>query len=939
MATTLVPEEEVAEADAVPLAAGPFEDIFPSFECLSSIGNNDEVECPVESCKKSYRHRGLLKMHLVRYHKIVTNENDRLLSAGKGAKLKNKNVVKRFFCPVEGCRNHVDPSGQGKPFASLFLLKKHFLRMHGEKNFACECGVQFAIKSDCTRHAKLCDAGEACTGCGVRYKNLCSLRGHMKSCLKPQESTEKLDEKDKETIPTTVIIISGNKITATTDKAEVYRILYDTNDNLDKTRVEPEVVSPPIKKRTKNIAPRITFSQSPSQNLFVPVMLTPNSVRPTSSFSNHNLSLPMNTDPRQSLPIVLLPSSNVTPLPLAISGSIPPVLSAGPLPTSGNLLIRPIPGPVANHPLTFPTISLSSNAHIINSGHDVGASCLYSNNPFVKKITPASFLTSANSGNGVQETPMDNPNSPKRKSSAETQTSKDLTIEGSLMLEIPPQRPLPYYSATNAAISGSQRGISVGKQSRAAQVSPRSKVSTKKGLLATRKEKKHNETQTKTMTIKKLSVPRSSTRESSPKGRSTNAWTSPSPIESQQQQQQQRRLKVAASRGTHADMRTLHRSKKIPAPLSFIDATVLADSLVENPTVDHTPPRTMVSMLKELDSIFESISTQTQESFLLDKSKEAKTVAFEPQVDQVLTGRDVSLGCGEEGEEEEGDTVKSAPIKKQPVKATPPVVVNSFVENSLVDDTAPIFEICDNAEINACAQQHLQQRRQQQQHCGSVLPVSNSYHMETQTDISSQVLEGLWSLSGFPTGQDQQQQQEYQHQTSLHPQPSTMTHIETQTQDSEPVGFCENFFSHMETQTTEDLFPDLMDCLASVDAESMADVIQCHDLNAPHVLRIFCDDSDVAATSVYAAASRDATTNASLHSDAKNDRCVQTHRESSAGDANDIMSCKTTTASMPTTTNGSENESGSDTEEELRAAVSSLMDSQTQTYFHQMDLS
>merc|ERR1712142_452946 len=94
----------------------------------------------------------------------------------------------------------------------------------------------------------------------------------------------------------------------------------------------------------------------------------------------------------------------------------------------------------------------------------------------------------------------------------------------------------------------------------------------------------------------------------------------------------------------------------------------------------------------------------------------------------------------------------------------------------------------------------------------------------------------------------------------------------------------------METQTTDDLFPDLMDCLASVDADSMEDVIQCHDLHAPHVLRIFCEDEESSANVSTTSnadynnsiACRDATTttsNVGLQDAVTLDQCVQTQRQ------------------------------------------------------------
>ena len=171
-----------------------------------------------------------------------------------------------------------------------------------------------------------------------------------------------------------------------------------------------------------------------------------------------------------------------------------------------------------------------------------------------------------------------------------------------------------------------------------------------------------------------------------------------------------------------------------------------------------------------------------------------------------------------------------------------------------------------------------------------------------------------------------------------------MTHIETQTLDSEPVGFCDNnYFSHMETQTTDDLFPDLMDCLASVDADSMEDVIQCHDLHAPHVLRIFCDDEPVASTDYIACRDATTTTSTSVFNDAATlDQCVQTTQQlrrqfhqQTPQMAPEVQEAPGAGAGGITTT--STRRPDGIEEEEIMTAVSSLMDSQTQTYFHQMD--
>ena len=361
----------------------------------------------------------------------------------------------------------------------------------------------------------------------------------------------------------------------------------------------------------------------------------------------------------------------------------------------------------------------------------------------------------------------------------------------------------------------------------------------------------------------------------------------------------------------------------------------------DQPSSAPPTPTTMASMLRELDSIFESISTQTKDSFLLEKSRAAKMSvdASVTEPEEVLMGQDVSLGGGPLAEEEGGAMERTKPS----LDAELP----DFLRDDAPEDTedAPtIFEVCDAKEDGNAGGDVGEESKQ------SEMIGASSYHMETQTDISSQVLEGLWSLSGFPSLTQQQQQLPHPNAT-LARQTSVMTHIETQTLDSEPVGFCDNYFSHMETQTTDDLFPDLMDCLASVDADSMEDVIQCHDLHAPHVLRIFCDDAPVT-THDYVAC-RDATTTTTTtapvtgHDAATLDQCVQTtqqlrqqwlqQRETPPMAPNDVRAPTGDAEGMTSTATTSTRRMNGMEDEEIMTAVSSLMDSQTQTYFHQMD--
>jgi uncharacterized C2H2 Zn-finger protein len=153
-----------------------------------------DIPCPVQECGKIFKHRGMLKMHMVKTHKIINNEQERKFTLGKCQMQlpTNEVVTKQFHCPEHTCPYHINSSKE-KSFKTLFLLQKHFQRMHTEKtHFCARCGFGFAVSHEFNRHSKICGVSSECPDCGSKFENACAFKNHMRKHGKSGKQTEQI---------------------------------------------------------------------------------------------------------------------------------------------------------------------------------------------------------------------------------------------------------------------------------------------------------------------------------------------------------------------------------------------------------------------------------------------------------------------------------------------------------------------------------------------------------------------------------------------------------------------------------------------------------------------------------------------------------------------------------------------------------------------------
>ena len=131
-----------------------------SLEFLNRLKINTDVECSI--CKETFSQESALKLHFKKVHgKVFTmsmevyDEYSKTKSMSKLDKEKEKCDCK-YFCSFHGCKFNMN-SAKNKNLPTFHSLKNHFIRVHGEKHYACskpQCHRKFAIKSEMKRHEK-----------------------------------------------------------------------------------------------------------------------------------------------------------------------------------------------------------------------------------------------------------------------------------------------------------------------------------------------------------------------------------------------------------------------------------------------------------------------------------------------------------------------------------------------------------------------------------------------------------------------------------------------------------------------------------------------------------------------------------------------------------------------------------------------------------------
>ncbi|VDD87522.1 unnamed protein product [Enterobius vermicularis] len=110
--------------------------------------HTEELDLNCDQCHRGFKNINALRMHKVKTHNQVSTESDFRLRYRR--QNPQKEVNKRYFCPVDGCSHGKDY------FMSLKLLKQHYMKVHVKKNLSCKkCGVaKFSLKRDLKYHQK-----------------------------------------------------------------------------------------------------------------------------------------------------------------------------------------------------------------------------------------------------------------------------------------------------------------------------------------------------------------------------------------------------------------------------------------------------------------------------------------------------------------------------------------------------------------------------------------------------------------------------------------------------------------------------------------------------------------------------------------------------------------------------------------------------------------
>ncbi|KYN19728.1 PREDICTED: protein indeterminate-domain 9 [Trachymyrmex cornetzi] len=137
--------------------------ICPSPEELSIINNN--VKC--EQCGLVFRNEPRYRLHDLKVHQHK-----------KLDKIAKENA--RYYCPIQSCVYAVNSQ---RYFSTMKYLKQHYLKVHAEKNYACDrCGKSFSTESAKNGHTRVCGIEFTCS-CLKTYVTYEALLTHAKRSL------------------------------------------------------------------------------------------------------------------------------------------------------------------------------------------------------------------------------------------------------------------------------------------------------------------------------------------------------------------------------------------------------------------------------------------------------------------------------------------------------------------------------------------------------------------------------------------------------------------------------------------------------------------------------------------------------------------------------------------------------------------------------------
>ncbi|KAK7067079.1 hypothetical protein SK128_011052, partial [Halocaridina rubra] len=84
-----------------------------------------------------------------------------------------------YHCPISSCIYHENFSSNGKHFQKLKYLKQHYLKVHAERLYTCDCGQAYSTSALLARHRRLCGLTLICI-CGSSFSCIESLQTHAR---------------------------------------------------------------------------------------------------------------------------------------------------------------------------------------------------------------------------------------------------------------------------------------------------------------------------------------------------------------------------------------------------------------------------------------------------------------------------------------------------------------------------------------------------------------------------------------------------------------------------------------------------------------------------------------------------------------------------------------------------------------------------------------
>lgn len=139
--------------------------IAPTIEYLNNEKILTDLLCTVPHCNEIFSNISALNLHLNKVHKLesivkTSNDDDNSLDLGY---LKTKTLTRaqrsveqcncKYYCPANNCKYNQKINNGARHLPTFHSLKVHFIRIHGEKPYACcKCSRKFSIKSEMSRH-------------------------------------------------------------------------------------------------------------------------------------------------------------------------------------------------------------------------------------------------------------------------------------------------------------------------------------------------------------------------------------------------------------------------------------------------------------------------------------------------------------------------------------------------------------------------------------------------------------------------------------------------------------------------------------------------------------------------------------------------------------------------------------------------------------------